>query len=64
MSREELVSADQVEKEAQIMLSMVENIRSGAIEASRSEQGELRYRITDKGRSIVEAMGKSGELPL
>jgi hypothetical protein len=58
MSSEELVSADQVEKEAQVMLSMVENIRTGAVEAYRSEQGELRYRITDKGQAIVEAMGK------
>jgi hypothetical protein len=58
MSSEELVSADQVEKEAQVMLFMVENIRTGAVEAYRSEQGELRYRITDKGQAIVEAMGK------
>jgi hypothetical protein len=52
----DIVPAEQVEKEARVMLYMAQNIRDGAIRAIRDEHGVIRYQIIEAGCKKVEAM--------
>ena len=52
------LTAEEIRKEANMLLSMACNVADGTLEAARDEFGVIVFSMTEKGRAEVEAMGR------
>jgi len=52
----EVLTAEQLEAEADMLRSMAVSVRHGYLRASRDEHGRIQFELTEAGRQLVETL--------